>query len=210
MDQKTFEELVNDSGLLNRDTQSELEQLLKEYPFCQTFHLLYTKNLYQLKDIRYNQQLKVASAVVGDRTRLKYYIEDLTFTVDPIKEESNVSAVFPDASDNVIETKNQEVLLQTELSETVQEKVEIVEELLTEPLINPTPENLPSETIPQPDNEDSKAAKSVEWDAEYESVLLSNLNSEVSREEKKKAIIALINKKFEERNSVTVEKLPKR
>ena len=207
MNQKTFEELVNDSGLLNRDTQSELEQLLKEYPFCQTFHLLYTKNLYQLKDIRYNQQLKVASAVVGDRTRLKYYIEDLTFTVDPIKEESNVSAVFPDASDNVIETKNQEVLLQTELSETVQEKVEIVEELPTEPLINPTPENLPSETIPQPDNEDSKAAKSVEWDAEYESVLLSNLNSEVSREEKKKAIIALINKKFEERNSVTVEKL---
>jgi hypothetical protein len=207
MNQKTFEELVNDSTLLNRNTQSELEQLLKEYPFCQTFHLLYTKNLYQLKDIRYNQQLKVAATVAGDRTRLKYYIEDLTFTVDPIKDESNVPAVFPEASDNVIDTKSLEVPLQTELSNTVQEKEEIAEELPTVPLTNHNPELKPSEAIPQQENEDSKSAKSVEWDAEYESVLLSNLNSDVSREEKKKAIIALINKKFAERDNVTVDKL---
>jgi hypothetical protein len=207
MNQKTFEELVNDSGLLNKDTQSELEQLLTAYPFCQTFHLLYTKNLYQLKNIRYNQQLKVAAAVAGDRTRLKYYIEDLNFSVDPIKEESNVTAEIPEVSNNVIDTETVEASLQTEPSKSVQEKKEIAEELPIEAQTDFTPALKPVENIPQQEKEESKSAKSVEWDAEYESVLLSNLDGEVSREEKKKAIIALINKKFAERDNASAAKV---
>lgn len=134
MNQKTFEELVKDSGHLNKDTLSELEQVLKEYPFCQTFHLLYTKNLYLEKHIRYHQQLKVAAAIVGDRSRLKHYLEDSDGT------------------------------------------------------LNSTPE--PSVT---------PLVRMVEQEADYESMVLSTLDAKISREEKKKAIIALINKKFSER-----------
>lgn len=134
MNQKTFEELVKDSGLLNKDTLSELEQVLKEYPFCQTFHLLYIKNLYLEKHIRYHQQLKVAAAIVGDRSRLKHYLED------------SVEA------------------------------------------INNTPEQLVTPLVSMVDQE-----------SDFESKVLSTLDAKISREEKKKAIIALINKKFSER-----------
>ena len=134
MNQKTFEELVKDSGHLNKDTLSELEQVLKEYPFCQTFHLLYTKNLYLEKHIRYHQQLKVAAAIVGDRSRLKHYLEDSDETLNSTLEPSVKSPV-----------------------------------------------------------------SLVEQEADYESMVLSTLDAKISREEKKKAIIALINKKFSER-----------
>jgi tetratricopeptide (TPR) repeat protein len=158
MNLKTFDELLSDPELLNKDTQSELEQLLKEYPFCQTFHLLYTKNLYQLKHIRYQQQLKVAAAVVGDRTRLKHYVEDSPLPFSVKSEPSKVPVEIP-----------------------VEPKIEI-------------------EEVP------SVISSSVEWDAEYESVLSSSINVEVSREERKKAIIALIDKKFNERLAVSVNK----
>lgn len=134
MNIKTFEELVKDSRLLNKDTLSELEQVLKEYPFCQTFHLLYTKNLYLGKHIRYNQQLKIAAAIVSDRSRLKHYLEDSDTTLNSSSEQS-----------------------------------------FTPPV------------------------SLVDLDSDYESMVLSTLDAKISREEKKKAIIALINKKFSER-----------
>jgi hypothetical protein len=134
MNQKTFEELVKDPALLNKDTLSELEQVLKEYPFCQTFHLLYTKNLYLEKHIRYHQQLKVAAAIVGDRSRLKHYLEDSVETINSTPEQS------------------------------------------VPPLVN-----------------------MLDSESDYESMVLSTLDAKISREEKKKAIIALINKKFSER-----------
>ncbi len=93
MDLKTFEELINNPLLLNDKTLSEIEQMSKEYSYCQTLQLLYVKNLYDVKDIRYQQKLKVAAAVVGDRSRLKRYIEgipsDVAREVERIVQERN-------------------------------------------------------------------------------------------------------------------------
>ena len=75
MNLKTFEELINNPLSLNDETLFEIEQLTREYPFCQTLQLLYVKNLYVIKNIKYQEKLKVASAIVGDRSRLKRYIE---------------------------------------------------------------------------------------------------------------------------------------
>jgi len=207
MNQKTFEEVVSDSGLLNKETQTELEQLLKEYPFCQTFHLLYTKNLYQQKNIRYNQQLKVAAAVVGDRTRLKYYIEDLNLAFDPIREESVVPAEIIVVSDNVVDVKTVEASFQSEPSIIVPEKEIIAEEVATVVPSVSIPTVSPTELLSPVEDEDSKAVKSEEGAIAYESVMPSPINNEVSREEKKKAIIALINRKFAEHNTIS-EDLP--
>jgi hypothetical protein len=78
MNLKAFEELINDPLLLNDETLFEIEQLTKEYPFCQTLQLLYVKNLYVEKNIKYQQKLKFAAAIVGDRSRLKRYIEGVS------------------------------------------------------------------------------------------------------------------------------------
>ena len=75
MNLKTFEELINNPLLLDDDTLFEIEQLVRDYPFCQTLQLLYVKNLYTVKNIKYQQKLKIAASIVGDRSRLKRYIE---------------------------------------------------------------------------------------------------------------------------------------
>ena len=198
MDQTTFEELINDSGLLNKDTLSELEQLLTAYPFCQTFHLLYTKNLYQLNHIRYNQQLKVAAAVVGDRTRLKHYIENSDFIVDTVKEQftspvESASVAIKELSDEIIV-----VPIIEEAEGMNHDEMEVTEEPASLPTEDTIPTLPPTEIIHQPEEDKPKSSKPEEWDKETESILLTSLDASISREEKKKAIIALINKKFSE------------
>jgi hypothetical protein len=200
MDQATFEELINDSGLLNKDTLSELEQLLSAYPFCQTFHLLYAKNLYQQKHIRYNQQLKVAAAVVGDRTRLKHYIENTDFIVDTAKEHlvspaESISVPIKEPVDEIIE-----VSLLEEPDNMNHDEEEITEIPVSDLEIDAIPTIPSTETIHQQEDDKPKSSKTEEWDKESESILLTSLDASISREEKKKAIIALINKKFSSRN----------
>jgi len=109
MDLKTFEELINNPLLLNDETLSKIEQLSGEYSYCQTLQLLYVKNLYDVKDIRYQQKLKIAAAIVGDRSRLKRYIEgipsDVAREVERIVQERthkvNVPAQNTDAMSEV-------------------------------------------------------------------------------------------------------------
>jgi hypothetical protein len=56
--------------LLNADSIASLESLLKEFPYCQTSQLLFTRNLGNQEDIRFNNQLKIAGAYAGDRRKL--------------------------------------------------------------------------------------------------------------------------------------------
>ena len=210
MNQKTFQELVSDSRLLNKDTLSELEQLLKEYPFCQTFHLLYAKNLFQQKNIRYNQQLKVAAAVAGDRTRLKHYIEDSNVTIHAVKESSASHEEIYTRSNIEPENGITGTLVQNEAINSIPEKEVVADELAASIQTEVTPKLSPSENINHPEEEKLSSPKSDEQDVDFEPILTSTLDVEVSREEKKKAIIALINKKFSEREvsngDVPVEK----
>ena len=205
MDQTTFEELINDSGLLNKDTLSELEELLKEYPFCQTFHLLYAKNLYQQKHIRYNQQLKVAAAVVGDRTRLKHYIENTDFIVDTVKEQFASPIESTPVSIKELIYEIIEVPLVEEPENISHDEEEVIEVPDTEIKEDANPTLHPTETIHQPEDDKPKSSQPEEWDKESESILLTSLDTSISREEKKKAIIALINKKFSARKVETEE-----
>ena len=203
MNQTTFEELMNDSGLLNKDTLSELEELLKEYPFCQTFHLLYSKNLYLQKHIRYNQQLKVAAAIVGDRTRLKHYIENTDFIVDIAKEQfvspvESTPVAIKELIDEIIE-----VPLIEETENISHDEEEVTEVPVSELKVDVIPTLSPTETISQSEEDILKSSQSEEWDKDSESILLTSLDASISREEKKKAIIALINKKFSERKLET-------
>src|ERR1035437_2844571 len=169
MDQTTFEELINDSGLLNKDTLSELEQLLTAYPFCQTFHLLYAKNLYQQKHIRYNQQLKVAAAVVGDRTRLKHYIENTDFIVDTVNEQFASPIESTPVSIKELIYEIIEVPLVEEPENISHDEEEVIEVQVSELKEDAIPMLPPTETIHQPEEDKPKFTKHEEWDKESES-----------------------------------------
>lgn len=204
MNQKTFEELINDSRLLNKDTLSELEQLIKEYPFCQSFQLLYTKNLYQEKHIRYHQQLKLAAAIVCDRSRLKHYIEDTAVTRNVSSENLNSDQIN---SNDVKRKKEKEISKKTEQTDLLK----IIQESEN---LNNLNDELPLQSsgdlaqiseppiIIQSQVDNKQDSLMVDEDVNDESLLLSTHGAKISREEKKRAIIELINKRFDERTKL--------
>ncbi len=60
---------------LNQDTLFELRNLVKRYPYFQTLRLLYLKNLYQLHDQAFGEELRNTVPYVADRRMLFYLIE---------------------------------------------------------------------------------------------------------------------------------------
>lgn len=53
---------------------SALDEIIKSFPYFQTAHLLYLKNLHAQNSIHYNNQLKIAAAYSGDRKVLYHLI----------------------------------------------------------------------------------------------------------------------------------------
>lgn len=75
MNPQQFSELVKDPGALREETITELESLLKQYPYCMTAQVLLTLNLLQLNHASYQAQLKKTVAYAGDRKKLKQLLE---------------------------------------------------------------------------------------------------------------------------------------
>ncbi|MCX6280989.1 MAG: hypothetical protein NTU51_03435 [Bacteroidetes bacterium] len=75
MNRQQFSELVKDPRALGEETIGELENILKQYPYCQTAQVLLTFNLLQQNHSSYQLQLKRAVAYAGDRKKLKELLE---------------------------------------------------------------------------------------------------------------------------------------
>jgi hypothetical protein len=75
MDRQQFTELVKDPGLLGSETITGLEDLLRQYPYCQTAQVLLTRNLLISDHPSYPGQLRKATAYAGDRKILKDFLE---------------------------------------------------------------------------------------------------------------------------------------
>ena len=75
MNRQQFSELVKDPQALGEETIIELENLLKQYPYCQTAQVLLALNLLQQNHSTYQAQLKKTVAYAGDRKKLKELLE---------------------------------------------------------------------------------------------------------------------------------------
>ena len=77
-------------GLIKREIPFEeeslknLQALLKEYPYFQAAHLLYTLNLKVLGDSGFPAELRKAAVYLSDRKKLFYLVEDDFFIPDII------------------------------------------------------------------------------------------------------------------------------
>jgi len=80
MHREQFIGYIKSPESLNPQSLVQLENLVKEYPFCQSAGILFTLNLYRENHIKYNEQLKVASAYASDRKVLKQLINSLKTT----------------------------------------------------------------------------------------------------------------------------------
>lgn len=76
MIREQFIDYIKNNNKLNNDSLSTLEDLTKEFPYCQSTRLLYVLNLYKEKKIHYDNQLKIAAAYIYNRKKLKKLIEE--------------------------------------------------------------------------------------------------------------------------------------
>ncbi len=115
MNKETFAKYISDPSLLDNDTLPEIKAMLDEFPYFQSAWVLYIKNLHAIKDIRYENKLKTASAFVSDRKHLHdllkgTYIPTITpvsvhtqFIASPQEPEQPQS---DDANPDTVETQN--------------------------------------------------------------------------------------------------------
>jgi hypothetical protein len=122
MEKGQFARYINEPYLLNAESKTVLESQVKEFPYCQSLQLLYTKNLHLLNSTRYNSQLKIAAAYSGDR-RMLYELMKRTAPVQ-VKEEVVLE-----------EKKIEEPVVLAKKTDPVIEEKKIAEEKKTEPVV---------------------------------------------------------------------------
>ncbi len=69
-----FVKYLSDPGLVDSKSLQLFEDLLTQYPYCQSGQLLYAFNLYAESDEQYPEQLKKVAAYAGDRSILRELI----------------------------------------------------------------------------------------------------------------------------------------
>ncbi|MCX6234915.1 MAG: hypothetical protein NT175_09385 [Bacteroidetes bacterium] len=66
-----FESWLKLPEKLDSGSLAILSSLVQEYPYCQTIHFLFAKNLVNINHIHFPNQLKIAAAYASDRKKLK-------------------------------------------------------------------------------------------------------------------------------------------
>ncbi len=84
MNKDEFTGYLEDTSLLNTKSIVSLNELISEFPYCQSARILLTLNLFGDKNIRYDSELKTTAVYVSNRGILRKYIDKLS--VDEVKE----------------------------------------------------------------------------------------------------------------------------
>jgi hypothetical protein len=67
MNRAQFNSFLNTPALLPAESATQLAEVIREFPYFQSAHLLYAKSLHLQNSIHYNNQLKIAAAYATDR-----------------------------------------------------------------------------------------------------------------------------------------------
>ena len=80
---------IKNPNLLDESQMLSLDLLIRNFPYCQTSHLLYTKGLYDKKNINFSNQLKITAAYIPDRSVLYFLINGRELAGDETVVEEN-------------------------------------------------------------------------------------------------------------------------
>ena len=80
MNQADFDNCIESTVFEHPKSPEVFKNILSEYPYCQSAHLLYTRNLRIFQHIGYSSQLRIAAAYAGDRSVLKSFLESEGYT----------------------------------------------------------------------------------------------------------------------------------
>ncbi len=76
---------IQNPDSLNQDHLEQLIELSKEYPFCSTTKMLYSKALRNTESVLFNNQIRITAAYAGDRNRLFKLITEKPIIGKPIE-----------------------------------------------------------------------------------------------------------------------------
>ncbi|NTW24924.1 MAG: hypothetical protein HGA37_09505 [Lentimicrobium sp.] len=107
-----FELYLKHPGLLGDESLPLLEQVAREMPYCQAVQMMLALNYKNVNSIRFNNQLKLGSAYAGDRSLLKWLLEEQTPNSVIISEE--VPEINFEERETAAEVLNQEIIAETE------------------------------------------------------------------------------------------------
>lgn len=134
MNKEQFLKYIENPEKLNHESLIELQQLVEEYPYFQLAQTLYTKNLHNVEDVKYEKQLKLASAYVNNREKLYHLINSFPTEI-PQEKITEVIAITPEEHFQLQEIK-EDVANQINIEEAVE--IETKEEIkIDEPISTP-------------------------------------------------------------------------
>ena len=102
-------EYIRNPERLNADSLDKLHSLVERYPYFQALRLLYVRNLYQMHDARFGEELRRAALFVPDRRALFQLIEGHQYLLQPVKKHQSLGAreqggeEMPDRTHSLIE-----------------------------------------------------------------------------------------------------------
>lgn len=107
MQQQQFIDIIKQPHHIESAQLAELEVLVKEYPFFESAHLLYTKGLHKYQAINYSKQLRKTAIVVNSRTilyELLHQVETVSVKhVEVVQEKDSVIEVKAKNENEIIE-----------------------------------------------------------------------------------------------------------
>ena len=111
---------IDDPSILNGRTLGELREILDEFPYFQSAHLLHIRNLLTENNFRYSSQLKIAAVHATDRTVLYHLLNP----------EHAINAVLIDDSNELQVNSVRGEIPMIELSDQPAERPETPEDML--------------------------------------------------------------------------------
>ena len=179
MNKDQFIHYIQEPFQLNAESATVLDALVKEFPYCQTAELLFTKNLHNLNDTRYNSQLKIAAAYAGDRRMLYELMKKKTSTEKMVE--------VREFKDDFIEVKSQELDISTTLDVTKK-----VEPIITETKKKErSPEEILREALAEIEERKKKEQGIIEEKAKgEEKIIEQKVEEQIENEVEEKIIIA--------------------
>jgi hypothetical protein len=119
MDRSLLQDWIRNSGKMDRNSHRELKNLIDQYPYFQTAHLLFLKNLHDNQSIRFKEELRNSALHIPDRRQLYLLIQD---QIKIQSRSENIEKI-------VVGSEKEELVLQNELEEV---QVNDVDEIITE------------------------------------------------------------------------------
>lgn len=85
MNKEEFHKYLVSPDKLDKKSILEVHELINEFPYFQTAHMMLLKNLYLLGNIKFDSQLRKSAAYIGNRTIL-YYLLQQKEVIEGVKE----------------------------------------------------------------------------------------------------------------------------